>query len=217
MGIKEFLEELGREGSVIRQAPLMFAAACIVIVGGVFGVMQLLYKTTLDNKSDLIETLQDQLASKPQAASGTAPIVPTNFRLFLPGGNIFIPNIEPGLTGIALDATIVNTGTPSLALDWRLSVIPDVGKPQEAQLTKMPPSLVARGPNNTAHLNSSEALDVSTLSDPLQTNVPRSGKLLFYVKMPKARVMESVLELTVTDNNGTRYLVRQDIKQWLTR
>jgi hypothetical protein len=217
MGIDKLLEELRREWPVIKRTPLLFSFAVLVVSLAAAGCIYWFFKMNLDQKNDLIATLQSQLASKPNVPAARLDNLPPKFRLLLSGGNIFIPDQAPDLTGIVLDATVINTGSPSAAVDWHLSVIPEEGKPQQAQLTRMPPSLVARGPVNTAYLSASESLDESTLKTPLETNVPRSGKLLFYIKIPKAQVMTSVIELSVTDTNGDPFMVRQNLKDWLAR
>ncbi|MGD0792322.1 MAG: hypothetical protein ABR920_11190 [Terriglobales bacterium] len=182
------------------------------------GIIQYaLFKANIDRKNDLIKTLQDQLAARPvPEQTTTSKAKPTNFRLWVPGGNVFVPDQEPTLTGIQLDVRIVNTGDPSRAMDWKLSVIPPHGSPQIAQLTKIPPSLVARGDKSTAHINESESLDEYCLENPLN-DVPHEGKLLFYVRLPKRDVLESVLELTVSDLDGHSFLLRKDMKEWLQR
>jgi hypothetical protein len=217
MGIP-FIEELRKEWPVIRQAPLLFFVALAVVGAAMWGLLYLLFKENLNRKNDLITTLQGQLTSC--RTPGQGPLESSdrpNFRLLLQGSNIFIPDAEPSLTGIVLDVIITNSGTPSVALDWKLSVVPATGAPRTAQLTKIPQSLVARGRNNTAHVSASESLVESTLSSPLETDVPRSGKLLFYVALPKKDVMDSTLELSVTDVKGNPFIVRQNISEWLHR
>jgi hypothetical protein len=220
MVIDHLLDVLRREWPVIKQAPLLFFSALALLSCAIGGCVYVFLKANLDSKDDLIKTLQGQLVSRP--APEPRGVVsnakePPDFRILLMGGNVFVPDKEPGLTGIVLDAVITNTGSPSVAMDWQLSVIPLTGSPRQAQLTKMPASLVARGAFNTGHINAAESLDESTLSDPLQTDVPRSGKLLFYVTLPKQDVMASVLELSVKDVRGRPFMVRQDMKQWLSR
>jgi hypothetical protein len=133
----------------------------------------------------------------------------------LQGGNIFVPDGKPSWTGIVLNVIVINTGAPSIAVDWGLSIIPATNAPARAQLTKIPRSLVARGQVGSSYVSESESLVESTLNDPLETDVPRSGKLLFYVVLPQNEVKNSVLELSVTDANGRPFMVRQDIKDWL--
>lgn len=220
MEFNKLLEELRREWPVIKQAPLLFIFAVLLVIIGCWSLLQFLYKTNLDRKNDLIKTLKDQLENRPMQTVTSVP--PANsgkpeFVLQLDGGNIFIPDQKPSLTGIVLDTIIINTGTPSIARDWQLSVVPPEGSPKTAQLTKIPKSLVARGQFNTMHINEAESLVESTLDRPLEANVPRSGKLLFYVSLPKHTVEHSVLELSVKDVKGNPFFVRKDIKEWMSR
>jgi hypothetical protein len=211
-------ETFAREWPFIKQAPMSFMSACFVVCCIACGTYYWIFKQNLDRKDDLIRTLQSQLAAKPTQTSLIAPTSdPPNFRLLLSGGNVFIPDGEPGLTGIALNVAIINTGSPSIATDWRLSIVPEVGTPKQAQLTKMPASLVARGEKNMAQLNSAESLDESTFNNPVETNVPRTGKLLFYVSLTKDVVMRAVLQLSVKDVKGRSFIERQDMKDWLAR
>ena len=203
---------------MIRQAPLSFLSALVLLTGLLGGGIYWLFRENLTSKNDLIRTLQAQLKTARSALPVTdaePTIPPSSFRLLLLGGNVFIPDQMPKETGVVLDVTIINTGKPSIALAWTLSVVPRKGAPKRAQLTNMPLSLVARGMYNTTNVNSAESLDCSTLNSPLQTNAPRSGKLLFYVSLPKETVMTAVLELSVTDVEGHPYLVRQDMRDWL--
>jgi len=201
------------------QAPWLFFSTLVVLCSIITVIIYRIFKGLLGHKDALIKTLQDQLQS---AKSGSAPlpavqVSPASFRLLIPGANIFIPEQAPHLTGIALDVIVTNTGKPSVALDWKLSVIPKVGLPQLAQLTKMPTSLVARGEHNTAHISASESLVDSTQNDPLQTDTPRTGKLLFYIALPKPDVITSVFELSVTDVSGKLFMERKDLNEWLSR
>jgi hypothetical protein len=215
------IDELRKEWPVIRQAPFLFFTALVVVAIAMCGLLYILFNENLNRKNDLIKTLHDQLASHPAQGQLKGPVDSStrpSFRLLLQGANIFIPDADPKLTGIVLDVIITNTGTPSVALDWSLSVVPSTGAPKAAQFTEMPKSLVARGPSHTAYyLNASESLALSTLNDPLETNIPRSGKLLFYIALPKQTVVDSMLELSVTDVKGNHFMVRQNTSEWLHR
>jgi hypothetical protein len=220
MGFEQLLDELRREWPVIKQAPLLFIFTLLTISGIVLVSIHHLYKANLDRKNDLIKTLQDRLANRTSLpASGATQVIaePPQFVLQVDGGNIFIPDQMPGVTGIALDVVIVNSGSPSIARDWQLSVIPAEGAPKTAQITKIPKSLVARGQFNTANISESESLVDSTLARPLETGVPRMGKLLFYVALPKSEVLRSMLELSVKDVKGYPFLIRKDMKEWMNR
>jgi len=220
MGIDRLLEELRNEWPVIKQAPLVFFGTLAIMAAAIWGAIYFFYKANLDRKSDLIATLQGELATRqPQSSprDEVAAMNAPNLRILLQGGNIFVPDQKPTWTGIALDAIIINTGRPSVALDWGMSIIPPTGTPVRAQLSDLPKSLVARGPAGNSYLSDAESLAQSTLTDPLQTNVPRSGKLLFYVVLPKKTVLDSVFEVTVTDASGRSFMARQNVRDWLQR
>jgi hypothetical protein len=214
--LNDLIDEVRREWPVIKQTPVLFFACVFTVSAACSGLMYLFFKETLTNKDDLIGTLQARLNSN-TSPDHAQSIEPTNFQMWVSGGNIFVPDKDPSLTGILLDVVITNNGAPSIAWNWQLEVIPTLGTPKEAQLTTIPPSLVARGEINPAHASSSESLLDSTLAQPLQTGIPRSGKLLFYVAMPRTDVATSVIELTVKDAKGHPFLVRQDIKNWMSR
>lgn len=218
MGIEQFIELLRKEWPVIKQAPFLFISS-VILISIAFGLLEYygLFRATIDRKNDLIKTLQDQLAARPvPGQTTTTKAKPPNFRLWMQGGNVFVPDKEPTLTGIGLDVIIVNTGDLSRATAWKLSVIPPHGSPQMAQPTKIPASFVARGDKNTAYINSAEALDEYCLENPLN-DVPHRGKLLFYIRLPKEDVLQSVLELSVSDLAGHSFVARQDMKDWLQR
>jgi hypothetical protein len=222
MGIDKLLDALRHEWPVIKQAPLVFLPAVLVVSSCIGALIYAFFSATLKNKDDLIGTLQAKLnlaaaASPAPPGSALSDKTQPNFRMLLSGANVFVPDGEPGLTGIILDVIITNTGSPSVALDWQLSVIPKTGSPKQAQLTKMPPSLVARGQINTAHASSNESLEDLTRREPLQPDVPYSGKLLFYVALPKPDVLTGVFELSVTDVKGHPFMVRKDVNEWLSR
>lgn len=216
MGLDRFFDELQREWPVIRQAPLLFFSALALLSAAVGALIHALYKSNLDRKNDLIKTLQDQLAREPAGEPRTQEDA-TCFTVLLEGGNVFVPDGEPSWTGIALDVLVVNSGKRSLAVDWQMIVAPPDGHPRNAQLTRIPKVLTAKGTYHTTHITEGESLVESTLASPLETNVPRRGKLLFYVILPKAKVLQSVLELSVSDIKGNRFTARQDVQRWLHR
>ena len=207
--IGKLLEELRKEWPVITQAPILFGTATLAIIGAVWTIFQQMYKAIIERKNDLIKTLQDQLSSRSVPA---ALAEPPYFALQIDGGNFFIPDKMPQLTGILLDVLIINSGTPSIARDWKLSIIPPSGAPKAAQLTRIPPSLVARGEVNTAIVSASESFLESCLARSLDAGVPRIGELLFYIALPKPDVMQSVIELSVRDAKGNPFQVRKDLR-----
>lgn len=137
-------------------------------------------------------------------------------RLQIEGGNCFTPTDEPSLTGIGLQATVWNTGLSSRVMEWSLSVIPVGATPALAQLTKMPDQLAAGGPKRSAILRASDALDVKTFKDPVGID-PVSGTLLFYVKLPRGKVLndKTVWELSAKDAFGGEIRVSKRMSDWL--
>lgn len=57
------------------------------------------------------------------------------------GGNVFVPDapdMKDRLTGIQINARIWNVGSPSVATEWSLMVVPQGMLPVIAQLTEAP-------------------------------------------------------------------------------
>jgi hypothetical protein len=83
-----------------------------------------------------------------------SPVEPQkpDLHLAMSGGNVFIPDKMPGITGIGLDARVWNTGAPSVVIDWKFRIIPNGKEAVLAQLTKMPNVLTASGPFSSAKL-----------------------------------------------------------------
>jgi hypothetical protein len=140
------------------------------------------------------------------------------FRLSLLGGNIFVPDKAPELTGIALDVRINNIGTPSIAANWNMFV--EHGHKTRAQLTKPPEALTLRGPAGMVLLHASESLERKAMERPLRDgDSPLEGWLLFYVPLQKSVVQSSdtVLHLTVEDSKGHTFSAKQRMGEWLQR
>jgi len=114
------------------------------------------------------------------------------------GGNVFVPDGPgtKGLTGIAIDAKVWNTGGPSVATDWALFVIPKGVAPVVGQLTKMPDTLRLAGPINSSVITAAESLDAKTASTPVG-NIPVAGRLLFYVPLSRDIVLAPTTQLRV--------------------
>lgn len=214
---------------MIIATPLSFIIAVIIAGALIFLFLQLIYKERFKTqegrisiRNDRLELMQNHIdlmrSQFENLYKGSQQkLTLTSFTLVIQGGNVFVPTEEPTLTGLSLDVVISNTGAPSVVLDWKLSVIPVTGSPRSAQLTKIPSSLVLRGKAGTAHVSESESLMESALSTPIEANIPRKGKLLFYVALPKSDVLTSVLELSATDVTGKTFMLRQDLKELLQR
>lgn len=144
-----------------------------------------------------------------------------NLKLFMSGANVFIPDapdVRNRLTGIVIDAKIWNTGASSVATEWNLCIIPEGGLPVVAQLTKIPNNLRVRGELNSFVINSSESLEDKVSQNHI-TTMPVTGKLLFYVQLPKEVVQRPSTrwELSVKDIYGKETKFSQRVGDWLAR
>jgi hypothetical protein len=59
MALMDLIEQLRREWSVVRQAPLLHVATLAILAIGIGTVEYFIFKANLDRKNDLIKTLQD--------------------------------------------------------------------------------------------------------------------------------------------------------------
>ncbi len=140
------------------------------------------------------------------------------FHIALSGANVFIPDLMPDVTGIAIDARIWNTGAPSIVTKWSMKIIPNGAPPVVAQLTAMPNVLTAIGPFNSTKLLASNSLEIKVRETQVSLT-PISGVLLFYVSLPKTLVQanETNWEITAEDIYGKETKVVQLVGDWLQR
>ncbi len=144
-----------------------------------------------------------------------------NLMLSMIGGNVFTPDakdVRDRLTGIGLSAKVWNTGTPSIATEWLLFVIPKNETPVIAQLTEIPESLRISGPINSTVIRASDSLQAKTKITPVQAT-PVEGTLLFYVAMKREIVLSpsTRLELIVKDIDGRETKATKIMGDWLQR
>ena len=144
---------------------------------------------------------------------------PTNFKISLLGGNVFIPDSNKNFTGIALEVQIRNSGQPSIAIDWKLNIIRN-GQPYPAQFAKPPPKLTLQGEKTGRIIVRRSNLQLPELAamKPLRLeDTPIQGGILFYIRMPQADILaaETILELSVEDITGKRFFTRQKIGDWM--
>jgi hypothetical protein len=137
------------------------------------------------------------------------------------GGNVFVPDVpdmQEQLTGIALTAKVWNTGAPSVAAEWSLTVTPEGQQTVFAQWTQMPEVVTLYGTPHPTVIHSSDALDKKTANNPIG-DIPVEGALLFYVKLQKTVVLESStrLDLSVRDIYGGTASDTQVLGDWLQR
>jgi hypothetical protein len=138
--------------------------------------------------------------------------------LAVSGGGIFIPDGDPSLTGINLNARVWNTGAPSIVTAWSLRVIPNGQAGVSAQLTTMPNVLSASGPVNSARILGADSLEVKAAGSPVGIT-PVSGSLLFYVRLPMKVVKDggTIFEIVARDIYEKETVVVQLIGDWLQR
>lgn len=204
---------------MIKQAPLLFFAAFAILAAAIGLVEYYFFKANLDRKNDLIKTLQDQLATTPTSRV-PSPREKPELRLSMSGGNVFVPGTADmdTLTGISIGASVWNTGSSTVATGWSLAVIPRGTTPLMAQHTTIPDQLRLGGPNVSAVIRASESLATKT-SQSMITAVPVEGKLLFYVHLPKSKVIDPAtrLQLSVRDIYGVETMIEQIMGNWLSR
>jgi len=205
---------------VIKQAPLFFTATVVVLFIIIGYVEYLFFKTNIDNKNDLIKTLQDKIAQSETITPNRSEIKRPEFHLLIFGANVFVSgasDMRP-LTGIALATKVWNTGEPSVTTEWNLAIIPQGQAPVIAQLTKIPEHLKLEGPINSTVVRSTDALDEKTARNPVEKG-PIEGVLLFYVPLPKSTVQAKTTrwELSVKDLYGVETLATKTMDEWLAR
>lgn len=138
------------------------------------------------------------------------------FKLTLLGGNIFVPDQAPELTGIALDLRIWNLGVPSAAHSWRLAIRLANGNAVEAQFTKIPKTLRLKGPGGHVTIKETDSIDEKTKNQDIGRH-PIEGIALFYTPTDKASVENSEVALSVEDIFGNRTIATKKMSEWLKR
>jgi hypothetical protein len=146
---------------------------------------------------------------------------PTNFKLSLRGGNVFVAGIDFRLIGLVLDVEIRNAGKASIATDWKLLITVPGETPIPAQLTEPPPHLSLSGEHGTVTFpKSAFSLEKEAMSKPIEYgSPPLKGKLLFYVELQKDKLANknTILELSVSDLSGNIFSTTQRYGDWLSR
>jgi hypothetical protein len=158
---------------------------------------------------------------KPIKSQLTQEEQPTNFKLSLRGGNVFVAGIDPRFTGLVLDVEIRNAGKASIATDWKLSITVPGETPISAQLTEPPPHLSLSGEHGTVIFSRSDfSLEKEAKSKPIEYgSPPLEGKLLFYVELQEDKLAnrDTILELRVSDLAGNVFSTTQRYGDWLSR
>lgn len=179
----------------LKSAALFFIAALLSIFG---------YALLPESKSE--EAVKDQ---------------PTDFKLSLLGGNIFVADVDSRFTGLVLDVRIRNAGKASIATDWKLFITVPNETPILAQLTQPPPHLTLHGDKNEEIklFESDFSFEKTIVATPIEYGKIVQGRLLFYVESPKEEIIkkDTVLELKVDDIAGHTFSVTQRMGDWLIR
>lgn len=149
---------------------------------------------------------------------GDRPAAKPDMHLAISGANVFVPDAKPNWTGIAIDAQVWNTGTPSIATGWAMKIIPNGGAAVTAQLTAMPNVLSATGPFNSANLLATNSLERKATHDKVG-ETPVNGVLLFYTTLSKdvAQAPDTVWEVSVRDIYERETKVSHLVGDWLQR
>ena len=153
------------------------------------------------------------LNPKPICVAATPDI-----HISLLGANVFIPDSEPNLTGIAIDARVWNTGRPTNITEWKLEILPNGKDPVLAQFTKMPNVITAKGKINSASIRLRDSLADKSLENKI-AQTPVEGVILFYVSLPKAVVQNdtTVWRLSIKDLDERETTTSHLLGDWLKR
>jgi len=203
----------------------VYLAAAVFMILGVGDLVRVRYRLQIAHQQTenvalhfRVEELEADIAIL--AVESQEPQKPTEslFSLELLGGRIYMPTNEPTLTGFALDARIHNTGAPSYATNWALTVILPGGTSVPAHPAAPPPIL--RLPGGPAIPQADFSLEDQTRNVQLQREVPPvQSKILFHAEIPRDDVLASdtFLELSVEDMDGRRVSTQKRMGDWLTR
>jgi hypothetical protein len=205
-----FFLHLRQEWDTIVKAPF----ACVLCLVFGFAGGSWYYAEQVATLTSQVAFWKDKATAAGPAAPGAAsPSANTtynpsvHFTVNAEGASFYASPDQPKLlTGIVLDAQIRNSGMPSKATGWRLTVTPRSGTPAEAQYEKTIPKELTFG-DPPQILRASEGLADKVLKKNLQSGQVASGRLLFYVRLPLATVQDPATKLTlsVQDIAGITY------------
>jgi len=134
---------------------------------------------------------------------------PTKFLLTIGPPDVFIPTpkgSQNSRTGVLVRATIWNTGKPSFAPEWSLTVIPRNGMTpvREDSIPINPMGLRVGGTNAAFEISQDEDISIKTkLAKVAET--PVEGSVRFFFHLPQSVVENSRIKLTVKDSRGSEF------------
>ncbi len=227
-----FLLHLRQEWDVIAKTP--FACVICVVIG--FAVGSWYYAEQVATLNNQVNFWKDKATALPTAtATATVTGVPASsppastssgsakahFTLNMTGGCFFVSPSDHSLTVIVLDANIRNSGASSVATDWKLSVAPKGRNPVPAEYQAIPdvmnapcdPPLTLRAKDNLAD----KVVGKRVLPIPSFNAKVESGKLLFYIRLPKNVVADDATQMTlsVQDIAGNVFETKATVGSWL--
>lgn len=137
-----------------------------------------------------------------------------NVGLHIDGANIFVPDENTSMTGIALNAKVWNAGSDTILIDWDLRILPADAPAVAAQITIMPPLISMQ---HGEPIKGSESLLDRLGSRPVPST-PLEGILLFYAKIPKQLVIDpdTVIELCARDIHSNSFTFKHRMGDWLS-
>lgn len=201
-----FLVLLRQEWEVVRKSP--FACALCLAVG--FAIGTLYYSGQVNTLSQQVQFWKDRASAVGTAtATATINMPPSNntahFLLNIEGATCSVLPSDPKITEIVFDATIRNSGGPSVATGWKLTVTPKGGDAVLAQYEPIPKGRLDNLPLISAKSSESLADQVAKHAIPAEKVI--SGRLMFHVRMPLATVQDpaSVFTLSVQDLVGNPF------------
>jgi hypothetical protein len=205
-----FFLHLRQEWDVIVKSPF----ACVLCLVFGFAAGSWYYAEQVATLASQVAFWKDKATAAGPAAPGaaapsanTASNTSVHFTLNAEGASFYASPSDPkSSTGIVLDAQIRNSGMPSRATGWKLTVTPKSGTPAAAQYEKTIPKELTFG-DPPQILRASEGLADKVLKKSLQNGQVQSGRLLFYVRLPLATVQDPATKLTlsVQDIAGNPY------------
>lgn len=222
-----FLLHLRQEWEVISKSP--FVCLICAIIG--FGVGTWYYSEQVATLNNQVNFWKDKATAPGATATATVttgpaaptgpntgsgmPFQPSNaahFTLNTDDANFFVPQYDDSSTNIVMDVDIRNSGTPSIATGWRLTVTPKGKSPVVAQFMQIPQRLDV-GPLT---VKESESLANKVAKKRVENGSLVSGRLLFSVHLPLSQVQDdaTVFKLSVQDVAGNVFSSEQRAGDW---
>ena len=214
------LIHLKQEWDAITKSPI----ACVVCLVIGFAMGNWYYSERLATLDTQVSFWKDKATatpvpltpSIPSAIPSTPASPPSHFTLTAEGASFYVSPGDSSLTGIVLDVQIRNSGPSSIATEWKLKVAPKKGSTVAAQFNSIRKDLMAPG-DPPVVVRASEGLAEKVANKPIPYGKVVSGRLLFYLRLPRAVVQDdsTILTLSVQDIAGNEFSTEQSVGDWL--